>query len=734
LGDLLNGQLNTPRTGSVQTLSSLELLNILNQFADGELQYMPDAKAVRDDAELEKVEQIILERKEALYNLGEKLKRRKRELKRLSLDPSSVGSKVSDVVTSSAFQEPIMVPRVAELEGEVVQLTTTVAALKEAAAKSEADANARVNELNAQLMAVNQNQVKMRALCDTLKRQKKDAEAKYQALEEQIKADLEAHGASLPPEASAVVDVESAVAAAVSAALADAQQEFATRLAEYENSVAQLRTTLEGEAEARVREEVDNIKVVMQVQALRTQVVNTQRARELEVNQAESDRTIEKYATRSEKLDAELAECRAQLAALGNWKAACAGATQHVANLQQQLSAAPSAEAFAAQNKEVKELRDRQSVRAGLVSAAVAKLRALFPANIGALARKAGAQNPDLPGDKLDHYLLGSFGQVALEKLVLDADLSAAASTQPPPRSGAPLVREVSKTAEARFLHDQPAPAGLGNTTPEPLPESHAAPQSRTVLGKRARGKKSSDRVGCQREDPCAVRITGFAPYTSKNFVRALASSVAPPDDLVQFQVTPSGKVYLIHYKTSSSARLAVERFHGMYITRLPSTTGEKRQINVHLYDPANETARTVFVKNLGPHLDDVTVEELLRECGSLVSMKAHSGGFLAVFCHVKSAQKAQQELDGVCLLMQSELGLPDVECEFICKWYGSGEPAGQGGCSDAPEEDILPAEQDNSPPLTPQHLRLGRSPDAAPDSPISGEDDVGGDVDNNQE
>jgi hypothetical protein len=59
-------------------------------------------------------------------------------------------------------------------------------------------------------------------------------------------------------------------------------------------------------------------------------------------------------------------------------------------------------------------------------------LRALFPANIGALARKLEAQHPDLPGDNLAHYLLGKFGRIALEKLVLDADLSGTGSAQAP--------------------------------------------------------------------------------------------------------------------------------------------------------------------------------------------------------------------------------------------------------------------------------------------------------------
>jgi hypothetical protein len=58
LGYFLNDRFSTSVNGSAQTLSSLELLNLLNQFVDGALQYQPYAQAVRDAAELEKVDKL----------------------------------------------------------------------------------------------------------------------------------------------------------------------------------------------------------------------------------------------------------------------------------------------------------------------------------------------------------------------------------------------------------------------------------------------------------------------------------------------------------------------------------------------------------------------------------------------------------------------------------------------------------------------------------------------------
>jgi hypothetical protein len=108
-----------------------------------------------------------------------------------------------------------------------------------------------------------------------------------------------------------------------------------------------------------------------------------------------------------------------------------------------------------------------------------------------------------------------------------------------------------------------------------------------SILSKRARKHNDEEepvRVGIARDELCAVHITGVASYTSKSVVRAVFSSVAPPNDVLLLQVTPSAKTHLITYKTSASALLAVQRFHGMLL--------ENSKIKVRLYDSANETPR----------------------------------------------------------------------------------------------------------------------------------------------
>jgi hypothetical protein len=326
-------------------------------------------------------------------------------------------------------------------------------------------------DLQSQMTAVNQSQVKMRALCDTLRKQKKDAEAKYQALETQVKAGGEVR--IVMEYAAPVVDVDAAVESAVTAALVSAKAEYRAKLTMKEAVIQQLREDLTAATESTAKLTADykaavegirarNEKLLAHASAEKTKLEadclcyqreRDQLQQECDKQQAsiiQSDLTThvleealaaQKKATAKaetelvrvagmfQTMHAQSEEAQKTVESSKNVQAERDAARQRVGELEQLLAAAPSAETFAAQSREVQELAERQSKRAGLVSAAVDKLRRMFPSNLEWLAKRAVTHTPDMPQDKLDYFLLGSFGREPLDKLVLGLELAHIAQT-----------------------------------------------------------------------------------------------------------------------------------------------------------------------------------------------------------------------------------------------------------------------------------------------------------------
>jgi hypothetical protein len=452
------------------SLSAEELLHVLTMFESGELKYEVDEQTVREAADLAKVKMDILKKKaeltdldfamealnKAIEALNEAKEKEKRELKRIKNEVFEISKRGKP--TSVTAVDPGVAQRIAELESEVAQMTAarsqltnttnalqlTNSELKAAATKAEAEAQ----EWQTQMTAVNQSQVKMRALCDTLRKQKKDAEAKYQALETQVKTGGQVRLVvenSVP--AVDLLDLDAAIAAAV----ASAEARLVAQLAEKEVQIKQLRadaTEAKRSAEKLAAEHKSaaeaartlNQKLLAQANADKTKLEAEcesyrrncdQLQFELERQQAisvqcdlankrlEGERNflITSCARTEEDLLRRLGEseemCLRRHTTLLFMETERDEAKQRVAELEQQASEL---------NKVVQELTERQSKRAGLVSAAVTKLKLLFPSNIGALAKTAELQNPDLSLDKLDHYLLGSFGQAAPDKLISEVE------------------------------------------------------------------------------------------------------------------------------------------------------------------------------------------------------------------------------------------------------------------------------------------------------------------------
>jgi hypothetical protein len=567
-----------------------------------------------------KLKLSIMRKKARIYGLDEEFKEKKAELQRLRQLIQELTEEAQIKQHSTGCTENAGMTRlIAELEQELAQVKRdkalltaatsnnsdaqqqTIAEIKDAHTRKEMESLDQINALEGQLTTVTLSQVKLQAQCETLTRQKRDAEQLCQALDARCKAGCDglvsvvaqSYASTGVTAGSAVGGVDAAVAAALSAA----QKEFAAQMADKDALIQ---------------------KLVLDTKSAKTAHMMEMEAREgAERNRTQDERQLSIRAERVSELEGDCRELREAVAALevtlqerdvtieslravvDSFKVA----TSLIAELEQTLAA--NAEAFAAMTKEIKELQARQSKRAGLVSLAVAKLRVLFPAQIDALARSPATQKLNLLPEALDHYLLGVFGQErtvpvdpyrATQARSASSEASMAGNGVPKTvtqaSSGPGQFHESGVALSGKLTDDVRTPAGTGKgAAPAALPNRSFTPSvplfatpvaeprsgpvgapsavasapsrgteishSASALGKRARSNESQDRDHAGAEEYHTVRISNLPPHTPTQQVRDLALRYG---NVASCEMLPSQTSYSVTYILSAAAALAVER------------------------------------------------------------------------------------------------------------------------------------------------------------------------------